>query len=106
MPGWLPGLLQTLLRRGSSLLQIESDLGLPAFADADAAAAHARELTRLYAASQHLSSGLDERERGPADELPVLAVTALVAARKLDPARGPLHLLRVRHSSDLTVAPE
>ena len=39
---------------------------------------------------------LDPKERGPADELIVLAVTALVKAWKLDGSGKHTHLLQVR----------
>ncbi len=39
-----------------------------------------------YACVQPLYLGLDERERGPADELPVLAASAIVTAAALSPS--------------------
>ncbi len=50
-----------------------------------------------YAAAQLLYVGLDERERGPADELPALAAASLVTAAALcgtDTEAVP-HLLQV-----------
>lgn len=63
--------------------QVHADLGGPAFSDAAAAQAHAQRLLAQYAAVLPLSQGLDERERGPADELLWLAAAALMAASAL-----------------------
>lgn len=68
-------------------------MGLPAFSDAESAVAHALQLGRLFFAAQHLYAELDEKERGPADELPAIAAADLVAAWKLDGSST--HLLQV-----------
>jgi N-terminal acetyltransferase B complex non-catalytic subunit len=65
------------------LPQIQSDLGAPSFSTPAAAAQHAQQLLQLYAAALPLYQGLDERERGPADELLWQAAAALVAAAGL-----------------------
>lgn len=65
------------------LLQIQSDLGAPSFSTPAAAAQHAQQLLQLYAAALPFYQGLDERERGPADELLWQAAAALVAAAGL-----------------------
>lgn len=62
---------------------------------------HACALMRLYYQSQHLYHNVDEKDRGPADELPSLATNCLVAAWKLDPARGPAPLLQVSRKQNL-----
>lgn len=65
------------------LLQIQSDLGAPSFSTPAAAAQHAQQLLQLYTAALPLYQGLDERERGPADELLWQAAAALVTAAGL-----------------------
>jgi len=84
-------------------LQLQADLGSPAFPDAAAALAHAVKLIQIYSSSsaQPLYSGLDERERGPADELLWLAAAALMQAAALQQARQQLH---VNGSSDASEA--
>jgi hypothetical protein len=67
---------------------------MPAFAAPAEALAYAARLMGRYSAARPLYSGLDERERGPADELVVLAAGALVRAHLLAPA-GAVHLLQV-----------
>jgi hypothetical protein len=74
--------------------QIQYDTGLPAFTSPTEAVAYAARLIQRYSAARPLSAGLDERERGPADELLVLASCALVRAHLLEPA-GAVHLLQV-----------
>ena len=74
--------------------QIEEDLGLPVYEDSEAAVAHARQLARLYADALPLCEGLDDKDRGPADELIPLAVAALVAAWRLSDRAQPVHLLQ------------
>lgn len=76
-------------------MQIESEAGLPDFEEAATAVEHAAEVMRVFAASAHLYEGLDEKERGPADELPYIVTAALVAAWKLDASRSLKHLLQV-----------
>lgn len=58
-------------------------MGATSFTDPAAAAAHAQQLLQLYAAALPLYAGLDERERGPADELLWQAAAALVTAATL-----------------------
>jgi len=58
-------------------------MGAPSFTDPAAAAVHAQQLLQLYAAALPLYAGLDERERGPADELLWQAAAALVTAATL-----------------------
>ena len=77
------------------ILQIENDAGLPVFGNSEEAVARAAELMTLYRACKHLYENTDEKDRGPADDLPVLAVSALVAAFKLKSSRQPKHLLQV-----------
>jgi hypothetical protein len=64
--------------------QIHADLGGPTFDSPQAAAQHAFQLMALYAAALPHYEGLDERERGPADELLWLAAAALVKAAALE----------------------
>ncbi len=78
-----------------AFLQIECDAGLPSFQTSEDAAARAAKFIAYFKASQHLYEGTDEKDRGPADDLPVLAISALVAAWKLDSSRQPKHLLQV-----------
>lgn len=66
------------------MLQIQADIGAPSFTDPAAAAQHAQQLMQLYAAALPLYQGLDERERGPADELLWQAAAALVTAASLE----------------------
>ncbi|WIA30679.1 hypothetical protein OEZ86_000751 [Tetradesmus obliquus] len=73
-----------LLRRQMAARQIHADLGGPAFDSPQAAAQHAQQLMALYAAALPHYEGLDERERGPADELLWLAAAALVKAAALE----------------------
>lgn len=70
------------------LLQIQADIGAPSFSDPAAAAQHAQHLMQLYAAALPLYQGLDERERGPADELLWQAAAALVAAATMQHSSG------------------
>lgn len=79
------------------MLQIECDAGLPDFKESQQAEDYAAKLMRLFKSCHHLYQHTDEKDRGPADDLPALAVTALVAAWKLDPSKQPKHLLQVRH---------
>jgi N-terminal acetyltransferase B complex non-catalytic subunit len=64
--------------------QIHADLGGPTFDSPEAAAQHAQQLMSLYAAALPHYEGLDERERGPADELLWLSAAALVRAAALE----------------------
>jgi N-terminal acetyltransferase B complex non-catalytic subunit len=75
--------LLKLLRTQMSALQIQADAGVPHFKAPDAAAQHAQGLLQMYAAALPLYQGMDERERGPADELLWQAAAALVAAATL-----------------------
>jgi N-terminal acetyltransferase B complex non-catalytic subunit len=74
-------LLKCLLFRH---VQIHADLGGPTFDSPEAAAQHAQQLMALYAAAVPHYKGIDERERGPADELLWLAAAALVKAAALE----------------------
>lgn len=51
----------------------------------------------VYASCQELYTGLDDRERGPADELPVLAAGCLATAAALSASeqQATEHLLQV-----------
>eukprot|EP00775_Hariotina_reticulata_P008203 gene8203-8394_t len=81
-------------------MQTQADLGSPAFPNAAAALAHATELVKLYSTSAlPLYSGLDERERGPADELLWLAAAALMQAAALQQACQQQHVNGSRHDS-------
>ena len=84
-------------------LQIETDAGLPAFGTSEGAVLRAEELMTLYMACSHLYEGTDEKDRGPADDLPVLAVSALVAAWRLDASKKPKYLLQVGNGLALSV---
>lgn len=86
--------------RTCDILQIESDAGLPEFATSEEAVEQAAKLMTLFKACQHLYEKTDEKDRGPADDLPVLAVSALVAAWKLDSTKQPKHLLQVAQFSN------
>lgn len=77
LPSELPSELHILFLHR----QIEQDLGLPDFADAPAAEAHAGALLGVYADAAPLSEGLDPRDRGAGDELVGLAADALLAPR-------------------------
>lgn len=56
------------------------------------------DLMDVYASCQELYTGLDDRERGPADELPVLAAGCLATAAALSVSeqQATEHLLQVR----------
>ena len=82
-------------RTAFSALQIERDAGLSKYQNSTEAVERAASLMSLFRASQHLYVGVDAKDRGPADELPVLAADALVAAWKLDRSGSPKHLLQV-----------
>jgi hypothetical protein len=60
----------------------------------------------LFHASQHLYANVDEKDRGPADDLPVLAGNTLVAAWKLDKSGNPTHLLQVAPLTSLSPPPQ
>ncbi|KAF6259405.1 hypothetical protein COO60DRAFT_1626075 [Scenedesmus sp. NREL 46B-D3] len=68
----------------SCAMDIHADLGGPTLDSPAAAAQHAQQLMALYAAALPHYEGLDERERGPADELLWLAAAALVRAAALE----------------------
>ncbi|GIM01385.1 hypothetical protein Vretimale_6211 [Volvox reticuliferus] len=68
------------LRRRVCAAQIRDDLGLPRLERCEEGVELSKELLELYSTAQPLQAGLDERERGAADELPVLAGAALVTA--------------------------
>ena len=53
--------------------QLLDDLRLPLMGSPAEGTAHAVLLMERYVAVQPMYEGLDDRERGPADELPVLA---------------------------------
>lgn len=63
-------------------MQIENDLGLPEFKSAAEAEFHAAAIVRLFQSSLPLSKGIDEKDRGPADDVIPLAVASLLAARQ------------------------
>lgn len=81
------------VRAGGCAAQIENDLGLPEFRTAEEAQAHALQVMEVYRQSLPLISGLDEKERGLADELLPLCAWALVTASCL--SGSPLPLLQV-----------
>ena len=93
--GKLVGLTSGEQRTACVSLQIERDAGLPKYQNPTEAMERAVSLMSLFRASQHLYAGVDAKDRGPADELPVLAADALVAAWKLDRSGKPTHLLQV-----------
>ncbi|KAG2494621.1 hypothetical protein HYH03_007140 [Edaphochlamys debaryana] len=74
------------LRRRVCAAQVRDDCGLPRFPSAAAAVAEAGALLATFRQAQPLQEGLDERERGAADELPPLAAAALVTAAALAPS--------------------
>lgn len=76
--------------------QVESDMGLPKFESSAAALDHAKRVMKLFGQTRHLYSSLDEKERGPADELPIVASTALIRAWKHYDGSEPALLLQVR----------
>jgi N-terminal acetyltransferase B complex non-catalytic subunit len=76
--------LLLLLLLAVMCIQIHADLGGPTFDSPEAAAQHAQQLMALYAAALPHYEGLDERERGPADELLWLAADAIVKAAALE----------------------
>ena len=76
-------------------LQIESEAGLPSFGFSQEAVDRAVALMALFNSCQHLYAHTDEKDRGPADDLPVLAVSALIAAWKLDSIKQPKYLIQV-----------
>ena len=81
------------------LLQIESEIGyFPEHKTSSEAQNHACALMSFYNQCQHLYENVDEKDRGPADELPALAVTALVRTWRLDPAKDPTPLIQVSRS--------
>eukprot|EP00201_Polytomella_parva_P011944 CAMPEP_0175059562 /NCGR_PEP_ID=MMETSP0052_2-20121109/12501_1 /TAXON_ID=51329 ORGANISM="Polytomella parva, Strain SAG 63-3" /NCGR_SAMPLE_ID=MMETSP0052_2 /ASSEMBLY_ACC=CAM_ASM_000194 /LENGTH=807 /DNA_ID=CAMNT_0016325125 /DNA_START=33 /DNA_END=2453 /DNA_ORIENTATION=- len=86
---------QLVTRRLVAVLQIRDDLGIATHLHSDpsrlsspaalsaAAVAEAARLMRIFKFLTPLYDGLDERERGPADELPVLASNALLLAARI-----------------------
>eukprot|EP00798_Chlamydomonas_sp_ICE-L_P022020 gene22020-29080_t len=84
------------LRREVCAHQLLDDLGMPLFSTASSAVEHAVSLMQRYVAVQPLYKGLDDRERGPADELPVLAAGSLATAASLATSNGAAvpHLLQ------------
>ncbi|GLC46898.1 hypothetical protein PLESTB_001281700 [Pleodorina starrii] len=80
------GAALSALRRRVCAAQIRDDLGLPRLGSCEEGVQLAGELLELYGTAQPLQIGLDERERGAADELPVLAAAALVSAAALAPS--------------------
>ena len=76
-------------------VQIIRHLDHTGFTDSAEAFKHAQSLMDLYHSCQHLYTGLDEKDRGPADDLPELAVRSLVRAWQLDPSRASKYLLHV-----------
>lgn len=75
-------------------MQIECEAGLPEYQSSQDAEDRADHLMGLYASCRHLYAHTDEKDTGPADDLPVLAVSALVAAWNLHPSGQPKHLLQ------------
>ncbi|EFJ39524.1 hypothetical protein VOLCADRAFT_100863 [Volvox carteri f. nagariensis] len=71
------------LRRRVCAAQIGDDLGLPRLESCEEGVELSRMLLELYGTAQPLQAGLDERERGAADELPVLAAAALATSAGL-----------------------
>lgn len=69
--------------------QIQADLGGPTHSTATAAQQHALQLLQLYASYLPFYDGLDERERGLADELLWLAAAALMQAAALQQQAAP-----------------
>ena len=85
-----------LLTNASDWLQIQSALGFPRLTDSATAVKHAQSLIEAFSRAQHLYKGVDEKDVGPADELPELAVNSLVTAWHLDaPTKNPTHLIQV-----------
>ncbi|GFR48749.1 hypothetical protein Agub_g10707 [Astrephomene gubernaculifera] len=72
-----------VLRRRVCVAQIRDDCGLPRLDSTTAGVQLSREFLELYCTARPLQEGLDERERGAADELPVLAAAALVTSATL-----------------------
>ncbi|GAX81564.1 hypothetical protein CEUSTIGMA_g8992.t1 [Chlamydomonas eustigma] len=68
-----------VLRRLVCCRSIMDDLGLPVISTYKDAVQYAELLMQDYARAQSLYVDLDERERGPGDELPVLAASALIS---------------------------
>ena len=64
------------LRREVAVHQLLDDMGMPHLGPHAEGTAHAVMLMERYMAVQPMYEGLDDRERGPADELPVLAAGA------------------------------
>lgn len=83
--------------------QIENDLGLPEFRTAEEAQVHALQVMEVYRQSLPLISGLDEKERGLADELLPLCAWALVTGSCL--SGSPLPLLQVPSLPQLLYEP-
>lgn len=50
------------------------------YADAQTALGAAKHLIKMYVLYMDLAAGLDERERGPTDDLVSLAVAAIIGA--------------------------
>lgn len=75
-------------------------MDLPVLSDTGEALAHAQEIMDVYCKALPLSKGLDEKERGPADELPVVAAAGLIRAfRSAGPEdASPLPLLQASRS--------
>lgn len=71
------------LRRRVCAAQIRDDLGRPTLTSCHMAVQSAVQLLDLYGTARPLQEGLDERERGAADELPCLAAASLVTAAVL-----------------------
>ncbi len=73
------------LRRSVCAAQIRDDLGRPTLTSCPMAVQSAVQLLDLYGTARPLQEGLDERERGAADELPCLAAASLITAAALSP---------------------
>ena len=74
-------------------------MGLPDFRSPAAALEYAQGIMQLFAKAQPLYRGLDEKERGPADELPAIAAAALIRFWEHEKPCEPALLLQVRNSN-------
>ncbi|KAK9804253.1 hypothetical protein WJX72_003568 [[Myrmecia] bisecta] len=89
-----PSHLLREVRRRICAYQLEHDLGLPDFATAGEAEAHALRLVALHRSALPLTANLDEKERGPADEALALAANSLLRAIALEQPAGNATVLR------------
>ncbi|KAK9803086.1 hypothetical protein WJX73_009715 [Symbiochloris irregularis] len=86
--------LFVLLRYQINLAEIEQEIHDLEGIDPARALQRAIKLMELFAGSEHFTRDLDEKQRGPSDELLALAVCSLIGAARSDPSHGAEWLMR------------